>query len=215
MAKIAAKETKRQNNEFQILAAAEEVFAQHGYNGTTLDLIAERAGLSKQNLLYYFPSKKLLYQSVLESVLDNWLEFMALLDQPGKDPATKLEHYIRGKIEFSRTRPNGSKVYANEIISGAPHLSATMKERLLHHLDADLKLVNRWIAEGKMDAIDPAHLFFMIWAATQTYADFSAQIEIALGKRKLSAADFEDASKFVTHVILKGIGINNPDKPAD
>ncbi len=209
MIRNGTKETKRQHNELHILSAAEEIFAQHGYNGAPLELIAERAGLSKQNLLYYFPSKKLLYQKVLESVLDNWLEFMALLDQPGKDPATKLEHYIRGKIEFSRTRPNGSKVYANEIISGAPHLSNELKARLLQHLEADLKLVNVWIAEGQMDPIDPAHLFFMIWAATQTYADFSSQIEIVLGRSKLEASDFEDAAKFVTHVILKGIGIKN------
>jgi TetR/AcrR family transcriptional regulator len=196
----------RQKQEARIIKAAEEVFAEFGYNGATVDTIAERAGLSKQNMLYYFASKQLLYQHVLGAILDVWIDSMALLEQPGKDPAAKLESYIRRKIELSRTRPNGSKVFATEIINGAPHLSADIKNRLLPHFEADIRLVESWIKEGKMDPVDPKHLFFMIWSSTQTYADFSAQIEILLGKKKLAAADFEDATKFLSQVIIKGTG---------
>lgn len=186
--------------------AAEEVFAQFGYNGATIDGIAEQVGMSKQNLLYYFASKQLLYQKVLENVLDLWMDSMALLEQPGKVPAVKLESYIRQKIELSRIRPNGSKVFATEIINGAPHLSEDIKGRLLPRFQADVKLVESWISEGLLDPIDPKHLFFMIWSTTQTYADFSTQIEILLGKKKLSAVDFEVAAKFISHVILQGTG---------
>jgi len=194
----------RQKQEARIMKAAEEVFAEFGYKGATVDAIAERAGLSKQNMLYYFSSKKLLYQNVLGAILDVWIESMALLEQPGKDPAAKLESYIRRKIDLSRTRPNGSKVFATEIINGAPHLSADIKNRLLPHFEADIRLVESWISEGKIDPVDPKHLFFMIWSSTQTYADFSAQIEILLGKKKLTAPDFEDAAKFLSQVIVKG-----------
>lgn len=197
----------REKNEVRILKAAEEVFAQFGYSGATLDTIADRAGLSKQNMLYYFASKHLLYQKVLENILDIWLDSMALLDQPGKDPALKLEGYIRRKIEFSRTRPNGSKVFATEIINGALHLSHELRTRLLSRFEEDVKLAESWISDGKMDPIDPKHLFFMIWSTTQTYADFSAQIEIILGKNELTASDFEDAAKLISHVIIKGTGV--------
>lgn len=196
----------RQTQEAQILKAAEEVFALFGYNGATIDLIAARAGLSKQNMLYYFPSKRILYQKVLENVLDVWMDSMALLEQPGEDPASMIESYIRRKIELSRTRPNGSKVFATEIINGAPHLSEHVRTKLISRLEEDVKLVDSWIAEGKMDPIDPKHLFFMIWSSTQTYADFSSQIEFILGREKLTASDFEDAARFVSHVILKGTG---------
>ncbi len=197
----------RQKHEARILQVAEEVFAQFGYNGATIDTIAERAGLSKQNMLYYFSSKHLLYQKVLENILGIWLDSMALLDQSGKDPASKLENYIRRKIELSRTRPNGSKVFATEIINGAPHLSEEIKTKLLSRFEEDVRLVESWISEGMMDPIEPKHLFFMIWSTTQTYADFSAQIEIILGKKKLTASDFEDATKLVSRVILKGTGL--------
>jgi TetR/AcrR family transcriptional regulator len=196
----------RKKLEARILEVAEQQFAQFGYSGATIDNIAEQADLSKQNLLYYFASKQLLYHRVLENVLELWMESMALLEQPGQDPAAKLESYIRQKIELSRTRPNGSKVFASEIINGAPHLSDDIKARLLPRFEADVKLVESWIRAGLLDPIDAKHLFFMIWSTTQTYADFSTQIEILLGKKKLSVADFETAAKFITQVILKGSG---------
>lgn len=198
--------SSRQKQEARILIAAEEVFARFGYSGATIDSIAEQAGLSKQNLLYYFASKPLLYQQVLENVLELWMESMALLEQPGKDPAAKLASYIRQKIELSRIRPNGSKVFASELINGAPHLADDIKTRLLPRFEADVKLVESWISAGLLDPVDPKHLFFMIWSTTQTYADFSTQIEILLGKKKLSVADFDAAASFIVQVILQGIG---------
>jgi TetR/AcrR family transcriptional regulator len=158
----------REAHEARILAAAEDVFAQYGYNGASVETIAEQAGT---------------------------------------DPAAMLENYIRGKFEISRTHPNGSKVFANEIINGAPHLREYLRQRLLPQLEADIALVRGWIAQGLVDPIEPEHLFFTIWASTQTYADFSAQIELALGKDSLEADDFTRAGDFLTQVILKGIGL--------
>ncbi len=198
----------RSSHEANILRAAEEVFAQLGYNGAAIDMIAERAGMSKQNMLYYFPSKEVLYTRVLENILNLWLEKMQLLEHSGEEPAQMLRNYILGKIEISRQYPNGSKVFAHEIISGAPFLSDFLRDNLVPQLEADAKLVRGWIKQGKMDPVDPMHLFFTIWAATQTYADFSRQIEIALKKDSLSARDFEKAGEFLTHMILKGLGIS-------
>lgn len=195
--------------EQRILDAAEVVFAEQGFSGASLEAIAERAGLSKQNMLYYFPSKESLYQNVLKHVLDLWIEKMALMEQAGDTPAVMLENYIRGKLELSRTRPYGSKVFANEVISGATHLQVYLEEDLLPQLEADLALVRQWIADGRMDEVDPEHLFFTIWASTQTYADFSSQVSLALGKRELDEEDFQRAGDFLTHVFLKGLGLEN------
>jgi len=193
--------------EQKILDAAEVVFAEHGFNGAALEAIAERAGLSKQNMLYYFPSKESLYQNVLKHILDLWIEKMALMEQAGDTPATMLENYIRGKLEISKVRPYGSKVFANEVISGAAHLKFYLENDLLPQLETDLELVRGWIANGEMDPVDPEHLFFTIWASTQTYADFSTQICLALGKNELDEEDFRRAGDFLTHVFLKGLGL--------
>lgn len=198
----------REAHEAKILQIAEELFSRNGYNGTAIEAIAEHAGMSKQNLLYYFSSKEVLYHRVLENILDLWLEKMALLDQEGEEPAEMLRNYIRGKVELSRTNPKASKVFAIEIINGAPHLKDYLKSSLTPVLEADVQLVRDWIAAGKMDPIDPYHLFFLIWSSTQTYADFSSQVELSLGKGELDEEDYKAATEFLTHVILKGVGLS-------
>ncbi|AAZ27935.1 TetR/AcrR family transcriptional regulator [Colwellia psychrerythraea] len=198
----------REAHEVKIIEAAEHIFAHRGYNGATIESIAEQAGFSKQNMLYYFSSKELLYQKVLKNILNLWLARMNLIDQEGTDPATMLSNYIRGKLEISQSHPNGSKVFANEIINGAPHISQYLKENLAPALERDVELVKGWIVQGLIDDIDPHHLFFVIWASTQTYADFSTQIQIALGKSSLENDDFKSAGDFLTHTLLKGIGLN-------
>jgi TetR/AcrR family transcriptional regulator len=197
----------REAHEVKIIEAAEHVFAQRGFNGATLESIAEQASMSKQNMLYYFASKELLYQKVLKNILNLWLEKLNLINQPGTDPASMLSNYIRGKLEISQSHPSGSKVFANEIINGAPHISQYLEDNLKPALEADVKLVKGWIAQGIIDDIDPHHLFFVIWASTQTYADFSTQIQIALGKPQLDGGDFKSACDFLTHTLLKGIGL--------
>lgn len=191
----------------KILVAAEHIFALKGYNGATIEAIAEQSELSKQNMLYYFSSKELLYQAVLRRIFHLWIDSLNLLGQQGEDPATMLSNYIRGKLEISRTMPNASKVFANEIINGAPHIKQYLKDNLLPALEEDVKLVKEWISQGKMDDIDPYHLFFVIWASTQTYADFSSQIQLALDKPSLDSDDFNAAGDFLTHTLLKGIGL--------
>jgi len=197
----------REEHEATILRAAEDVFSRNGYNGTAVETIAEKAGMSKQNLLYYFSSKEVLYHRLLENILGLWVEKMVLLTQEGEDPAEMLRNYIRGKVELSRSNPNASKVFAIEIINGAPFLKEHLKSHVLPALEEDVRLVKGWIKEGKLDPIDPYHLFFLIWSSTQTYADFSSQVQLSLGKDELEQEDFQAATDFLTHVIIKGIGL--------
>ena len=56
-----------------ILSAALETFSQFGIHGTRLEQVAEQAGVSKTNLLYYYPSKEALYIAVMQQILDIWL----------------------------------------------------------------------------------------------------------------------------------------------
>jgi len=204
---LKAKRRSREETETMILTAAEDIFAQQGFQGATVDAIAEHGGLSKQNLLYYFPSKDILYQKVLENIMELWLEKMAQLSQRGDDPKSMISGYIRGKIAISQSHPNGSKVFASEIIQGAPKLKGYLISHVLPQLEEDVALVNHWIAQGRMAQVDPYHLFFMIWAVTQTYADFSVQIELALKKPQLEPSDFEQASDFLINIIVRGLGI--------
>jgi len=194
----------------EIVAAAEEIFAQHGFQGASVADIAERVGISKQNLLYYFSSKEALYKRVLDGVLDEWLERMSALADAGTDPEAALRAYIGAKLRYSRERPAGSRVYANEIISGAPLYGPEIRRRVVPALRAQAETLNRWMCEQRIEPIDSLHLMFVIWAMTQTYADFARQMELVMGKDALGRGDFAAAEEIVTRLVLRALGIASP-----
>jgi len=195
----------RERLEQDILAAAKRLFAQRGFGGVSLDHIAREVGASKQNLLYYFPSKEELYRRVLHGVLDVWLSYMDALSQRQDDPEQALREYIAGKLRFSREHPDDSRVYANEVVSGAPIFSAEIAERVIPALQADVAIFNRWAEQGLCRPVDGRHLMILLWASTQVYADWASQISLVLGKEKLGAEDFSAAESLIVDMVLRTV----------
>jgi TetR/AcrR family transcriptional regulator len=203
--KTATPSATRLAMEERILRGAEQVFAEFGYRGASMDRIAKHIGLSKQNVIYYFSSKEILYRSVLQNIIDLWLERMFFADDREQTPESIIASYIRGKLQLSRDYPDASKVFAQEIISGAPMIKDYLSHNLQPLFEKDVAIVQRWIDEGYLVDFAPEHLFFAIWSATQTYADFSAQIQLVMNKSQLEAQDFDHATQFLTQMILRGI----------
>jgi TetR/AcrR family transcriptional regulator len=204
----------RDKVETTILGEAVRQFAECGYEGTSIATVAERAGLSKQNLMYYFPTKQALYQRVLDNVLDDWLARMASLADPGKDPGDVLRAYVRAKLKFSREQPLASRVYAMEVIGGAKLYADQIRRRVIPLLRADIAVFERWIAEGKIAPVNATHLLFAVWAMTQSYADFAAQMTLVLDREQLKPSDFDDAERLITGMVLAAVGLQeNPCPP--
>ncbi len=199
-----AKAERRKLSEELILRVAEEVFAEKGYSGATITEIAQRAGLPKTNIHYYFSNKKNLYQRVIEEVFTDWLhaadQFTDL-----DNPQTVLEGYINAKMDLARSRPNGSKIWANEIIHNAPMIKGYLESELTAWVATRERCIQEWINSGKLRAVEPKFLLYLIWASTQHYADFGAQIEVLNGGVPLSDEQFEKAKKTLCSVILNGL----------
>lgn len=187
-----------------ILDAALEVFSTSGFRGATIDEIATRAGMSKPNLLYYFKSKKQIYQEVLEQTLEDWLLPFASID-PAGDPIEELRRYITAKLEISAKRPEASKLFANEILHGAPVIDTFLQTSLRNLVNEKAGVIRQWVSEGKLAPVDPYHLIFMIWAATQHYADFDVQIRAVIGTQAGRPGFTEQAAQAVLSIILNGI----------
>jgi TetR/AcrR family transcriptional regulator len=184
---------QRRNSE-TILDAALAVFSAHGFRGATLDQIAEVAGLSKPNLLYYFPSKEAMHSALLADLLDVWLQPLRDLDPEG-DPVEEILTYVRRKLEMSRDMPRESRLFANEILQGAPRVEGALTGDLATLVDEKALVIEGWIAEGRIAAVHPKHLIFAVWALTQHYADFEVQVRAVLGPGHdphAEAADFLD-----------------------
>lgn len=197
----------RQRNEQAILDSAEIEFAQYGFEGGTIKNIAERIDLPKANIHYYFRSKLDLYKAVLNNVLVMWDSAFDGVDIH-TDPAQALEAYIRAKVEFSKKHARASRIFACEIISGAPYLSHYLKDDLQSWVSQKCQVVQHWIDEKKMLPLNPIHLFITIWGATQYLGDFQTQVESALNTSPLEDQDYEALADSLVKLILGGCGLN-------
>ena len=198
----------RRENEAAILRAAEKVFAEAGFGGATMQLIADVAGLPKANLHYYFTTKEELYRKVVENIFTIWLRAADSFDKaPG--PAEGIGAYIEAKMEISRRHPDGSKVWASEVMHGAPVIQDYLETTLRDWTAGRAAIIRRWIHEGKMAPVEPEYLLYMLWAATQHYADFGHQIETLNAGRPLTDRQWKAAKDSVKTIILRGIGALN------
>jgi TetR/AcrR family transcriptional regulator len=197
-------------NKQKILVAAEKAFATYGFKGTSVQQIADEAELPKTNILYYFKSKQGLYVAMLQDIMSLW---NSRFDQVTEDddPAESLADYIADKMTMSRTHPQASKIFAMEVLNGAPYLNKFFSNEHVAWMEGRVAILNSWIAQGRMTAVDPLYLLFHIWACTQHYADFSAQITSLRGKI-MKRADFDEATRQLVQLILSGCGLTVPEK---
>lgn len=170
----------QKRNRKKILDAALEVFSAQGFRGATLDQIAAVAGLSKPNLLYYFDSKEAMHRTLLDDLLDVWLAPLRAMNPDG-EPRDEIMRYMRRKLQMSRDYPRESRLFANEVLQGVPRIEEEISVDLKALVDDRAALIRRWIAAGRLAAVDPHHLIFSIWALTQHYADFEVQVRAVLG----------------------------------
>lgn len=202
---------QRQARIAQILAGAERVFAEAGFEGTSMSELAAAAGLPKANLHYYFGTKEALYTTLLDSILALWLSATDSI-RPEAEPAEALTAYIRAKMRWSRERPQASRVFANEVLHGAPYLRSHLAGPLRALVREKSAVLEGWIAAGRMAPVDPPHLFFSIWAMTQTYADFGAQIGAVLDLPEPDADCFARGTDTILQLVLRGCGLAPPGR---
>ena len=168
-------------NRKRILEAALDVFSRHGYRGATLDQIAEASGLSKPNILYYFEGKEEIHVTLLNQLMETWLDPLHQID-PAGDPLDEIMRYVMLKIDMSFEYPRESRLFANEILQGAPRMKPHLETGLKQLVDEKAQVIQDWMDKGKLAPMDPRHLIFSIWATTQHYADFDAQVRVLMGR---------------------------------
>ena len=113
-------------------------------------------------------------------MLETWLDPLHALDDTG-DPIREILDYVQRKLDMSRDYPRESRLFANEILQGAPRIGDNLTGELKSLVDEKAQVIRGWIAADKVAPVDPYHLIFSIWALTQHYADFDVQVRAVLG----------------------------------
>ena len=191
----------QKENETRILTAALDVFSENGFRGATLDRIASTANMSKPNLLYYFKSKEEIHVALLTGLLDVWLAPLREISPHG-EPADEIGSYIRRKLESSRQFPRESRLFANEMLAGAPHIEDFLQNELKQLVDEKAAIFQEWIDEQRLAPCEPRHLLFAIWSTTQHYADFSVQVRHVLGLQQGDVSYYEEAVSMLETLFL-------------
>lgn len=187
-----------------ILIEAERQFARFGFEGVSLDSIAAALDLSRQNLLYHWPSKEDLYRAVLDSVMGEWMASMTAIAE-AEDPEAAIQSYVSVKLRFSRERASGNAVFTREIMAGAPRYQDVLKAQVMPLLHADVERFEHWADQGLIRRLDFTHLMFLIWSSTQAYADLGPQFSLYMGKPSLDDEDFERARLLLTDIIWRSL----------
>jgi TetR/AcrR family transcriptional regulator len=192
-----------------IMAEAERQFARAGFEGVSLDSIAAALDLSRQNLLYHWPSKEALYLAVLDGVMNEWLARMSEV-AAADDPEQAIRDYVRAKLLFSRERPTGNAVFTREIMTGVPRYAEVLKTRVQPLLQADVERFERWASEGRIERLDFTHLIFVLWGSTQAYADLGPQFALFMDKPVLDDADFARAEALIVRIVWGALKVSAP-----
>ncbi|WP_245807517.1 TetR/AcrR family transcriptional regulator [Cognaticolwellia beringensis] len=197
----------RQKNKAIIFDAAKKEFVTYGFKGASIKRIAERANIARANIHYYFKDKTDLYQQLLSNIIAVWNRDYDTLNVDN-DPKEVLSAYIRAKVMHSKNDPDASRIFASELIHGAPVLNEYLNNDFKVWLNSKVMIIESWVKQGLIDPVNPHHLLFLIWSSTQHYADFNVQVVAALDKEAMSDDDFEDVVTSLTQIILKGCGIS-------
>ncbi|MCU4676056.1 TetR/AcrR family transcriptional regulator [Catenovulum sp. 2E275] len=204
------KELARQKSQALILDAAERLFSSSGYDGASMNAIANEANVPKANVLYYFKSKDNLYEAVLERILSNWN--LGLIDiSVNDDPAVALYKYIYLKVRLACEQPMQSRLFATEIIRGAPYLGDYIRNNTRPWFRKKIEVLQAWIDANKIAPVDPTHLLFMIWSSTQYYADYQTEILILQNKLEYEESDIQAITRSIAQLILGGLGLKLPE----
>lgn len=199
----------REDNIANILSAAAEEFVQHGFRGASIQAIADRAGLPKANVHYYFKSKSNLYLTTLNNIIELWNDFFNNIKEDD-DPAIVLDEFIRKKVALAYSHPRASKLFAMEVIQGAPHLKEYFRTEMRQWVKAKAQVMESWIAQGRMAKVDPVQVIFLIWSSTQHYADFDTQVLTIMNRGEYEADMVANIANFLSQVILTGCGLTPP-----
>lgn len=152
-----------------ILKAAVAVFAESGYGGARTDAIADRAGVNKALLYYYFKNKSGLYMAILEDQLKEFsLRATEALGAEGSS-TSKLLRYVGAHFDFISERPYYPRLIQRLVMTGGKPLEHLAREFFVPLHRKLSSVVERGVREGEFRPLDTQHAVLSLAAVIVFY----------------------------------------------
>ncbi|WP_066270126.1 TetR/AcrR family transcriptional regulator [Hydrogenophaga palleronii] len=194
-----------------ILNAARDEFSEHGLGGARMDRIAERAGLNKRLIYYYFEDKERLFQAVLEQAYRDIREAEHELKLLDLKPATALRRLVEFTWSYYLEHPEFMTLLNSANLHRARHLQESERARALNSpLIAMLsEVLDRGRAEGSFrSGVDPVQLYVSIAGLSYFYLSNNHTLSAIFGRDLMTPKAHNERLSHMCDVILGYVLIN-------
>lgn len=196
----------QENIEEQILQAAFDVFVEKGYENTKMQDIADKAGIKRTVLNYYFRTKDLLYQKIAKTIMKQALPLMLKILNSDMPFEEKIAAYVDNYINIGMKNPFLPSFIINELNSLGPKFIENILDGNSPDITPFIKHVNSEIEKGRIINTNPIQILIHVVSlcAFPIIAKPLVKLMTGIDEKQFNKL-MEERKKEVTELVLKGI----------